>query len=152
MLRAVTSQSTSMPVSLSFTIASNLYSLEPENKLSWPKSKTQANGSAHPNTRQGCRPNLFQGIGNRWPECKRRKDICLWIPLDLQTGYGMQMLSHWELAARSSWHISMTITSFLLHQPHLYGALFSFEGEGQRAPLLLTEFLEKICFILEITI
>lgn len=25
---------------------------------------------------------------------KRRKDMCLWIPLDLQTSYGTQMLSH----------------------------------------------------------
>ena len=80
---------------------------------------------------------------------KRRKDTCLCIPLDLQIGYGMQMLSHCELAARSRWCISVTIMRSFLHQPHLYGALFPFEADSH---LLLTEFLEKICFLLEITI
>lgn len=39
---------------------------------------------------------FLQGIGNGWLEWLRRKDMCLWIPLDLQIGYGMQMLSHSE--------------------------------------------------------
>lgn len=57
--RAAALQSTGRSVSLAFTVANTLCSLAPENRLSWPKSKLQANGSAHPNPRQNCRPNFF---------------------------------------------------------------------------------------------
>ena len=57
--RAAALQSTGRSVSLAFTVANTLCSLAPENRLSWPKSKLQANGSAHPNPRQNCRLNFF---------------------------------------------------------------------------------------------
>lgn len=106
---AVASQSPSTPTQLSFTLANNLPSLEPEKKLFGLKSKWECLSKS----KAGLRAVL---LSRNWPHLaavlsKRRKGMCLWIPLDLQTGYGIQVLSHRGMVAKSQRNIGMTSTS-----------------------------------------
>jgi hypothetical protein len=79
-----------------------------------------------------------QGNNNLDQSGRKRKDMCLWMPVGLQTSYGMQLLGHpdiekWPPGSQpTGYHYDMA--RFLVHEPYPYGIFFSLIGKGQNVP------------------
>lgn len=143
---AVASHSTGIPTHISFTLANNLPSLEPEKKLSGLKSKWECPFKP----KAGLRAVL---LSRNWPSLAtvlREGKICV-------SGY------HWicrqavecKCLVTEEWlpeanGISVWLPLGSLCISHICVLPSLSKGESQRAPVLLSEFLEKTGFLLEI--